>query len=103
MTIIVLLIPGSIPTILVFISKYTLSLFDKEDIVLNYVTGMYFDFLAFFPYAIQDFVIPFLVLISILVYLIGLKLQHPEESISLTINRKVNGTYKKYIKYPNSR
>ena len=99
--VVILLIPSSIPAILLFLAKYTLGIVDPDNIVINFMTETYWGVLNQFPVIIQELLVPILVTKVVLLYMLFIKLLNPGESISLVMKRKISITYEKYVKIPN--
>ena len=99
--VVILLIPSSIPAILLFLAKYTLAIVDPENIVINFVSETYWGVLNQFPVIIQELAVTIIITKIVLLYLIVIKLLHPGESISFVMKRQFTMAYNRYVKIPN--
>ncbi len=98
--IVTLLLPGSIPTIFLFLTKYTLNIVDPEDLIISFVSGFISGIFDLLPPLVQTLIIPILVLLVVITYLIALKILHPKESLITIMRKKRDSAYEKFVKIP---
>ncbi|MCY3411894.1 MAG: hypothetical protein INQ03_09720 [Candidatus Heimdallarchaeota archaeon] len=97
---IAILIPGSIPALLLFITRYVLRIFDPNDLLINSV-GIAFDsFMLMIPAPLHIWIRPLIILKVVLIYFLVIKLMHPREKLGNVLRRKFKTTYDRYVKAP---
>ena len=97
-----LLLPGSIPTILLLLTKYTLDIVDKEGIIISFIGDLIKDIFELLPPLVQTLIIPILVLLVVTGYLVAIKLLNPNEPLIITIKKQRDAAYHKFVKIPSN-
>lgn len=95
-----LLLPGSIPTMLLLLTKYTLDIVDSEGIIITFVGSLIMSIFEVLPPMVQTLIIPILALVIVVAYLVAIKLLNPKESLISTIKRQRDTAYNKFVKIP---
>ena len=81
-----LLLPGSIPTMLLLLTKYTLDIVDTEGIIISFISTLIKDIFELLPPLIQTLIIPILVLLVVTGYLVAIKLLNPNDRVNSNEN-----------------
>lgn len=95
-----LLLPGSIPTMLLLLTKYTLDIVDSEGIIITFVGSLIMSIFEVLPPMVQTLIIPILALVIVVAYLVAIKLLNPKEPLISTIRRQRDIAYNKFVKIP---
>jgi hypothetical protein len=99
--IVILLLPGSLPTIFLLLTRFTLDIVDPEGIIISFIGATIMGIFELLPLLVQTLIIPILVILLVITYLVALKLLNPKEPLTAIIRRKRNSAYKKFVKIPN--
>ena len=97
-----LLLPGSIPTMLLLLTKYTLDIVYTEGIIISFISTLIKDIFELLPPLIQTLIIPILVLLVVTGYLVAIKLLNPNEPLITTIKKQRDAAYQKFVKIPSN-
>ena len=95
-----LLLPGSIPTILLLLTKYTLDIVDTEGIIISSISDLIKDIFGLLPPFVETLIIPILILLVVTGYIVTIKLLNPNESLITTIKKQRDAAYLKFVKIP---